>query len=243
MEKINRRVCMNESEYVNAPPDSSNERPAKGDLDSNSFSRRSFLQSALAAAGLLLIQELKAFPESAVLATMPPAVTVDLVHDTLNGLSAFVVPGPDAYSVAQGVSTPEPGAIAALVTEIFIPVLDGSVPFVPNFSAVVAGILNQLALAVNPAPVGPFNSPFANLSFNEKVVVFQIMDATDSLKPLAGVLPAFAAYICYSEASVLDRATHTITGQPVGWSLSNYEGATDGFDEFLGYFENRRRAD
>src|SRR6266536_5394003 len=88
-------------------------------------SRRSFLQSALAAAGLLLVQELKAFPESAVLRTMAPAVTVDLVHDTLNGLAAFVVPGPDAYSVAQGVSTPEPGAIAAFVTEIFIPVLDG----------------------------------------------------------------------------------------------------------------------
>ena len=82
----------------------------------------------------------------------------------------------------------------------------------------------------------------ATLSFNEKVTVLQIMDATDSLKPLAGILPAFVAYICYSEASVLDRATHTITGPPVGWTLSNYEGVTDGFDEFRGYFENRRSA-
>jgi hypothetical protein len=234
---------MNKPGYEDSPLDATGTTLENGVSHAHSHSRRSFLQSALAAAGMLLIQEQKAFPESAVLRTMAPAVTLDLVHDTLNGLSAFVIPGPDAYSVAQGVSTPEPGAIAAFVTEIFIPVLDGSVPFVPNFSAVVAGILNQLALAVNPAPVGPFNSPFANLSSNEKVVVFQIMDATDSLKPLAGVLPAFAAYICYSEASVLDRATHTITGQPVGWTLSNYEGATDGFDEFLGYFENRRRAD
>lgn len=234
---------MNESEHFDAFPDRSSSGSEKCAPDRNSFSRRSFLQSALAAAGMLLIQEQRAFPNSAVLRTMPPAVTVDLVHDTINGLSAFVVPGPDAYSVAQGNSTSEPGAIAALTTEIFIPILDGSVPFVSNFSGVVAGILNQLALAVNPAPVGPFNSPFANLSFNEKVVVFQIMDATDSLKPLAGVLPAFAAYICYSEAGVLDRATHTITGQPIGWTLSNYEGAKDGFDEFLGYFENRRRVD
>ena len=33
----------------------------------------------------------------------------DLVVDTFNGLVAFVVPGPDAYSVAQGESTTEPG--------------------------------------------------------------------------------------------------------------------------------------
>jgi hypothetical protein len=204
-------------------------------------SRRHFLQSALAAAAMLLVQELKAYPETAILPTSA-APTVDLVHDTLNGLSAFVVPGPDAYSVAQGVSTPEPGAIAALTTEIFIPILDGSVPFVPNFSAVVAGLLNQTALAVNPTPAGPFDSPFANLSFNQKAVVFQFLDATPATSPLAGVLPAFAAYICYSEASVLNRATHTISGQPIGWSLSNYEGVTDGFDELRGYFENRRQA-
>lgn len=233
---------------MNRPKDEHSSREAKvidrDDSISNahSSSRRSFLQSAIAAAGLLLVQELKAFPETAVLRTTQPAATVDLVHDTLNGLAAFVVPGPDPYSVAQGVSTAEPGGIAALVTEVFIPILDGSVPFIPSFSAAVAGILNQTALGVNPAPVGPFDSPFANLSFNEKVVVFQYLDATASVKPLATNLIAFAAYICYSEASVLDRATHTITGQPIGWSLSHYEGATDGFDEFLGYFENRRRA-
>src|SRR5947209_5611104 len=234
---------MNKLVYEDSPRDATGTRVENGVSYAHSLPRRGFLQSALAAAGLLLVQELKAFPESAVLRTMQPAATVDLVHDTLNGLSAFVVPGPDAYSVAQGVSTAEPGAIAASVTEIFIPILDGSVPFIPNFSAFVAGLLNQTALGVNPAPAGPFNSPFANLSFNEKVVVFQYLDAADAVKPLAGILPAFTAYICYSEASVLDRATHTITGQPVGWSLSNYEGANDGFGEFLGYFENRRRAD
>ena len=146
---------MNESEHFDAFPDRSSSGSEKCAPDRNSFSRRSFLQSALAAAGMLLIQEQRAFPNSAVLRTMPPAVTVDLVHDTINGLSAFVVPGPDAYSVAQGNSTSEPGAIAALTTEIFIPILDGSVPFVSNFSGVVAGILNQLALAVNPGTGWP----------------------------------------------------------------------------------------
>jgi hypothetical protein len=229
--------------YEESPRDATGIRLESGVSFVHSLTRRGFLQSALAAAGMLLARELKAFPHTATLAMTRPAATAALVHDTLNGLSAFVVPGPDAYSVAQGVSTAEPGAIAALATEIFIPILDGSVPFVPNFSAVVAGILNQLALVVNPAPVGPFDSPFANLSFNEKVSVFQFLDANDAVKPLAGILPAFVAYICYSEASVLDRTTHTITGQPVGWTLSNYEGAKDGFDEFLGYFQNRRRVD
>jgi hypothetical protein len=233
---------MSKLEHDIPAPVEADARIKSGVSPADSLSRRGFLQSALAAAGLLLVQELKAFPESAVLRTTTPAPTVDIVHDTLNGLSAFAVPGPDPYSVAQGLSTPEPGAIAALVTEVFIPILDGSVPYVPNFSAVVAGILNQTALGVNPAPAGPFDSPFANLSFNEKVVVFQFLDATPSVKPLAALLLAFAAYICYSEASVLDRATHTITAQPVGWTLSNYEGITDGFDELRGYFENRRRA-
>src|SRR5437016_1995850 len=172
---------MNKLGYEDSPRDATGVRPGSSVSTVKAPSRRSFLQSALAAAGMLLVQEQKAFPKSAVLQTMLPAASVDLVHDTINGLSAFVVPGPDAYSIAQGLSTPEPGAIAALVTEIFIPILDGSVPFVPNFSAVVAGILNQLSLAVNPSPIGPFNSSFANLSFNEKVVVFQIMDSTDSL--------------------------------------------------------------
>src|SRR6266852_4615352 len=125
---------MNKPGYEDSSLDATGTRLENGVSRAHSQSRRSFLQSALAAAGLLLIQELKAFPESAVLRTTQPASTVDLVHDTLNGLAAFVVPGPDVYSVAQGVNTPEPGAIAALVTEIFIPVLDGSMPFVPNFS-------------------------------------------------------------------------------------------------------------
>lgn len=60
----------------------------------------------------------------AALADLPRALTdrgwftpahaddLDLTRDTLNGLVAFVVPGPDAYSRAQGEWTREPGGIA-----------------------------------------------------------------------------------------------------------------------------------
>ena len=127
------------------------------------------------------------------------------------------------------------------VADILIATLDETTPFVPQFSATVAAILNGIALAVNPSPPGTFLSPFACLSFAEKAAVFQIMDATDSLKPLAGVLPAFVAFFCYSEAAVFDPVTRTLTGQPIAWELSSYQGVADGRNEFLGYFENRRR--
>ena len=169
------------------------------------------------------------------------AATPDLVHDTFNALIAFVVPGPDPYSVAQGVSTVEPGGLDADVAEVLIETLDHTTPFLPAFSAVVASILNGVGQQVNPTAAGPFLSPFARLSFAEKAAVFQIMDGTDSLKPLAGVLPAFVAFFCYSEAAMYDPATRSLTGEPLAWELSSYQGVADGRDEFLGYFENRRK--
>jgi hypothetical protein len=117
--------------------------------------------------------------------------------------------------------------------------LDGSTPFVPQFSATVATLLNGLAQVVNPSATGPFVSPFARLSFAEKAGVFQIMDATDSLKPLAAVLPALIAAFTYSEAGAFDPVTRSLTGSPVGWQISGYQGVADGRDEFLGYFGRR----
>jgi hypothetical protein len=165
----------------------------------------------------------------------------DLLHDTFNGLLSFVVPGPDDYSVAQGVSTVELGGVDEGVTDILIATLDETTPFLPQFSQTVAGILNGIALVVNPSPSGQFLSPFACFSFAEKAAVFQIMDGTDSLKPLAGVLPAFVAFFCYSEAAVFDPVTRSLTGHPIAWDLSSYQGVSDGRNEFLGYFENRHQ--
>lgn len=200
-------------------------------------SRRSFLWSmALAGAGAALFHSGggRAWAQAA------QAATPDLLHDTFNGLLAFVVPGPDDYSVAQGVSTPEPGGAEAGATDVLIATLDETTPFLPNFSATVAAVLNGLAQVVNPAAAGPFLSPFARLSFAEKAAVFQIMDATDSLKSLAGVLPAFVAFFVYSEAGVFDPKTRSLTGQPIGWRLSSYQGVAEGRDEFLGYFKIHR---
>jgi hypothetical protein len=168
------------------------------------------------------------------------AATTDLLHDTYNGFLAFIVPGPDSYSVAQGVSTAEPGGLGAGVGDLLIASIDESTVYVPQFSAVVAGILNQLAQAVHPGITGPFLSPFACLTYPEKVAVLQIMDGTDPLKPLSGVLPAIVAFLCFSDAGVFDVATRSLDGQSVGWQISNYSGVADGRDEFRGYFHDRR---
>ena len=56
------------------------------------------------------------------------AAELDLTRDTLNGLVAFVTPGDDPYSVAQGVATTGPGGIAAGATDAMIETLDRVVP-------------------------------------------------------------------------------------------------------------------
>ena len=201
-------------------------------------SRRNFLFSTLLSAAAAPLVGFPLLAGRLDAASQPPG---DLLHDTFRGLVAFVVPGSDPYSVAQGVSTADAGGLDVGDLDDLIATLDESTPFVPQFSVVVASVLNGLAQAVNPAAVGPFQSPFANLSFAEKVAVFQIMDATESLKVLAGVLPAFAAFFCYSEAAAYDPATRSLTGEPLAWRLSSYSGVADGRAEFRGYFPQSLR--
>jgi hypothetical protein len=205
----------------------------------SAISRRSFLESTLVvAAASAILQARHLLGGVAVEAAQAPSK--DLIHDTFNGLLAFVVPGPDEYSLSQGVSTPEPGGVDAAAATVLIATLDASTPFLPQFSATAAAILNGLAQVVNPSLAGTLLSPFARLSFVEKVAVFQIMDATDSLKPLASVLPALTAAFCFSEAGVLDPATRSLDGPAIGWQISSYQGVSDGRAEFLGYFAKPR---
>jgi hypothetical protein len=203
------------------------------------ISRRTFLGNAILMAAASAIVPARSVLGREGWLEVAEAAAPDLVHDTFNGLLAFVVPGPDEYSVTQGVSTAEPGGVDAGIADALIATLDGLTPFLPQFSATAATVLNGLAQGINPAAPGNFLSPFARLAFIEKVSVFQIMDATDSLKALAGVLPAFAAVFSYSEAGVFDPATRSLTGQPIGWQIASYQGVADGRDEFLGYFAKR----
>lgn len=196
---------------------------------SDLFSRRRFVGHTLLVSAALALGK----------SHSTAAPSADLLHETFNALLAFILPGSDAYSVAQGVSTVDRGGVDAGVIEVFIATLDDTTPFVPNFSAQVAAILNGLAQAVDATPGGSFLSPFANLTFAEKAVVFQAMDANPQFAPLAGVLTPFVAFLCYSESGTFDPQTRTLTGPPLGWQLCQYQGVSDGRAEFRGYFQNR----
>lgn len=243
-----------------------------------------------------------------------PSVLEALAKDTMNGLVAFVVPGPDPYSIAQGVSDNEPGGIAAKGTSFMLKALDdffplpaapmkqliqalanalsARLPMLPAgaalsptlaqeldaavqnllhtdgaipLSAAVALFLNFMATVVDPAAAnGTFLSPFARLSFPQKVAVFQMLEEHTSkvaslfdgnlpeplksslsglIKFLAGALLEFAAFGSYSEFGAFDTNSGELSGVPVGWKLSHYLTATnfqppEGWDEFLGYYRN-----
>lgn len=239
-----------------------------------------------------------------------------LARDTYDGLVAFVVPGPDPYSVAQGVTSPRPGGIAADGTSFLMNAIDvfvafpdrntsavgfalaeglrtGPLPLPPELagipftvtdqldeavraytendqtlplSFVFALVLNQAAVAVNPLAVsGSFLSPFARLSYAEKLAAMEMIEGANAdlvgtidgalpepqtesvsgvLRFLGGALYEFAAFGSYSEYGVFDPATRQLTGRPVGWTNTGYQpdGRVNGWDEFKGYFQGRREA-
>ncbi len=236
----------------------SSERPPNG------ISRRQFLARAGAVGFGAALAQLPAALRGKGWLDEAAAQDPDLTRDTMNGLVAFILPGPDAYSVAQGETSPEPGAIDAGTTDNLILNLD---TFLPNadlgpfnndgtlpLSGAVAGLLNSTAAQVDPAAAGgPFPSHFSRLSFADKAEVFKRIesmagddDATRNIRFVGGILPGYTAYLAFGEWDVLDPATRTLTGRPVGWNLSQYQpGRTtqvNGWPEMKGYFEGRKKA-
>lgn len=127
----------------------------------------------------------------------------------------------------------------------------------------VASLLNLVATQVNPAAVnGPFLAPFSRLTYAEKAKAFELVEGSDSdlvrlldahfpppvqgsvsglLKFVGGALLEFATFGAHNEWAVFDRATKQLRDRPVGWQLSGYQphGPVEGWDEFLGYYQNR----
>jgi hypothetical protein len=180
----------------------------------------------------------------------------DVVQDTLSGLIAFVLPGDDDFSRAQGDSTNEPGGLAAGTLPVFIRNLDAFVPVaVPGAgtqtlpaSGGVAMLLNRYAVEVNPAAAnGQFASPFARLSNAEKAEAMKRFEADTSwddteVKFVSGILFGFVAFLAWSEGGVIDPATRLPTSTPVGWTLSHYGGPAEGHAELRGYYHGHRAA-
>jgi hypothetical protein len=180
----------------------------------------------------------------------------DVVQDTLSGLIAFLLPGDDDFSRAQGDSTQEPGGLAAGTLPLFIRNLDAFVPVaIPGAgtqtlpaSGGVAMLLNRYAVEVNPAAAnGQFASPFARLSNAEKAEAMKRFesDATwdgTEVKFVGGILFGFVAFLSWSEGGVIDPATRLPKSTPVGWTLSRYGGPAEGHAELRGYYHGHRAA-
>jgi hypothetical protein len=177
------------------------------------------------------------------------AASPDTVAQTLNGLVAFIVPGRDRYSRAQGTKSRTPGGIEAGTTPVLTRTLDRFLPGPLPLSATAATILNEFATQVDPASrQGKFASPFANLSFGKKARVFQTVEAlpvesAGSIRFLVGNLPDLVAFLAYSEAGVYDAKRRRVRRRPVGWRLTHYVGVAEGRKELKGYWQGRKAAD
>src|SRR4051812_45807706 len=109
-------------------------------------------ESILARAGLLglatAVAELPALLEREGLAGRARKASAPLVDDTLAALVAFVLPGDDDFSVAQGESHPAPGGVELGTVPLLHDALDH---FAPRAAAGIAILLNRYALEVEPA--------------------------------------------------------------------------------------------
>lgn len=281
-----------------------------------SLTRRGFLiRSGILGAAVALGRLHWPSPASAQSVDDVAALLRDLARDTFDGFVSMVIPGPDPYSVAQGVTSPRPGAIAAGASELVMTSFDGffalpdraaaniavalasglgapplALPselagaprqltdqldeavlaYTANdetvpVSLLLALALNQAAVQVNPAALsGQFISPFARLSYAEKLAALESLEtatadvvatidanlpeaetgsASGLIRFTANAVFALAAFAPYTEYGNLDAARR-LTGRPLGWALTGYQpdGPVLGWAELRGYFRGHTKA-
>jgi hypothetical protein len=123
-------------------------------MTSSFLARRAFLArlgvlgAAVAAGGLAPVAYAGTRDVPGVDALRP--VLQELARDTVNGLCAFVVPGPDAYSAAQGTPRREPGAMEAKTPDFLMQALDDFVPFPDEIARPVA---TAFATGLSASPI------------------------------------------------------------------------------------------
>jgi hypothetical protein len=212
-------------------------------------SRRELLRrSAALLAGSVVLEQLPAALRIHGWLEDASAAGPNVVQQTMNGLVAFIVPGRDRYSRAQGTKSKTPGGIEAGTTAALIRTLDRFLPSSPPLSSAAATILNEVAANVVPsARRGTFASPFANLTARQKAKVFQTLEGfggedAGSIRFLAGNLPDLVAFLAYSEAGAFDSKRRRLRRRPLGWKLARYAGVAEGRKEFKGYWEGRKAA-
>ena len=177
------------------------------------------------------------------------AAQPNVVKQTMNGLVAFVVPGRDRYSLAQGTKTKTPGGIEAGATAALIRTLDHFLPSDPPLATTAATILNEVAANVAPsARRGKFASAFANLSSRAEGEGLpdsgRVPGRGGRLDPLPGRQPPRSGGV---RQLLRGRQLRSATGRPAfrpfGWRLARYAGIAEGRPELKGYYQGRRAAE
>jgi hypothetical protein len=107
-----------------------------------------------------------------------------LARDTVAGLIAFEVPGPDPYSQAQGVTDTRPGGIDAKAVDVLMVDLDDFLPFPDTY---VHALAASLTTAVSDIPI-PLDllGPLAQLG---EQLAAQMDDALRSLLQSDAAVP------------------------------------------------------
>lgn len=206
-------------------------------------SRRRFLAGAAAGAGGLVVAG--SWPA-------PAAAGVTSIDHAFAGVAAFVAPGNDSFSRQQGVQTTQPGGVDAQAGRVVIETLDAALPLVAGEAEVrapgalgVAILLDTLAVQRKAlSVVGPFASPFANLKYLDKRWVLEQLDLSPLLNgtPLeygGNAITTLAAMGAFSERASFDRQAQQLRDRPKAWDRSKYGGVSDGWPEFIGYYQDR----
>lgn len=119
-----------------------------------------------------------------------------LARDTISGLVVFAVPGSDAYSRAQGVESPTPGALDARAEQLVLNALDNFLPFPAQLTRPLAA---ALATGTSDAMLSPATSPLtrdleeAATRFDEALGVVLANDEAVPLSALVSLLLNFVA--------------------------------------------------
>jgi hypothetical protein len=200
------------------------------------LSRRAFLGRGFSVAGLAALSQVPLALAPKGLLDQADALDLDVARDMFSGLAAFVLPGDDRYSVAQGVTAKGPGAVGAGAVGPLIATLDrfvaGSAVRADRatvaVSSAVALLLDDFAVQVNPLALrGEFLSPFARLSFAEKAGALRLLDedrvvgdVLGETRYLSALLIPLMAFMAFSDAPVFDRAIGGLSGTPAGWQIA-----------------------
>lgn len=159
-----------------------------GRVSPQRYGRRAFLvRSGVIGAAIALVdvpallEPARAGAAGPSLADLAPVFDA-LSEDTINGLIAFVVPGPDAYSVAQGVADTAPGGLAADGTAFMLNALDN---FYPVPQEPLLQLVQALATGISSNLPGFTLSPTVLLLADELDGVLSVLLAGETTVPLS----------------------------------------------------------